>query len=263
MQIELHADFTDGRFQELSLGYPNDDSPDLFALIHFGPDLFQIDRGTLAAAGGTLDLFGRLTRHDGELTAFVNLMLNRIDLQQLASAASLNDQPMPGIVNGEWSLGGSLFPPHRIFGNARLLLTESDLLALPGIAQVYGALRLDIGTSLPTGEGELLLRLEGDALEITRLTYFNRGTDILASLRIDNIWKAADSPISGTAVGAIRPLRGTNLPFFEIVDRMIQAAQSNAAAVQIEGSVSAPEAEIVPLQEITSAIRRLIRGRVD
>lgn len=258
MQIEIISRFDEMNFQRLTIGSNRSDEPDLNALVLFGPRLIQIDKGTLAAADGQIDLFGRITIHDSETAVFVNLTLNQVDLQQLASAARLEDRPMPGRVNGEWTVGGTLEPPHRVFGSARLLLSDSELLALPGIAQLYGALRLNIGNSQPTGEGEMILRFEGNALEITRLTYFNRGTDILAGLRIENFWQASDSPISGTAVGAIRPLRGTNLPFFEIVDRLIGAAQSNAAAVDISGTLSKPDTQVLPLQEITSAIRRLI-----
>jgi hypothetical protein len=261
--LSVEADFDEARFADFTLGMSDREGTDLVANIRFGPDRAEMRESRLIAAGGTLDMYGRISDHDGETAVFGNFSMSDLDLQQIASAASLNDRPMPGRVSGEWSVGGSLGHPHRLFGNASMELTQSDLLALPGIAQVYSALKLNIGTPKPEGEGTVLVRLEGRALEITRLIYFNRGTDVVAALTIEDIFNPTDSPIDGTAVGSIRPLRAGSQSFLSVIDRLLRAAQANAAAVEIGGTLSEPETTLTPLKDLTSSIRRLLRGRAD
>ncbi|MFB3431396.1 MAG: hypothetical protein ABL309_10795 [Phycisphaerales bacterium] len=261
MELNIVADFVDASYAGFTIGRGDRPVPDLEAIAHFGPSRVEIREGKMTLADGRVDFYGRVTRHADETAAFVHLIMDRLDLQQIANAAKLDDRPMPGRVSGDWSVGGVLEAPHRLYGGAQLSLTESDLLALPGIAQVYSALRLDIGSTKPEGEGEAVIRLEGGALEIARLNYFNRGTDVLAGLRIDNIFDPRTSPISGSAVGAARPLKGTRASFLEVVDRAIRAAQSNAVAVEIGGTLSEPTSRIVPLKDLTSSIGRLLKGR--
>jgi hypothetical protein len=263
LQLTIESNFTDARFADFTLGAGERERPDLNGLVHFGPGRAEIQEGSLVAADGTLDLYGRASDHGGEVALFMNLTMNNLDLQQIASAAALDDRPMPGRVSGEWTLGGSLTPPHRLFGRATMTLTDSDLLALPGIAQIYGALNLDIGTSKPQGEGEVLLRIEGRSLEITRLIYFNRGTDVVAGLKIADIFNPAESPIEGIAVGSIRPLRAGSQSFFSSIDRLLRAAQSNAVAVEIGGTIAEPTTSLAPLKDLTDSIRRLLRGSAD
>ncbi len=260
LELRVDANFTEARFANFTLGSVDPETPDLSSRIHFGRGRAQIEQATLAAAGGTLDLYARASDHDGEIAAFGHLLMNNLDLQQIASAANLTTRPMPGRVSGEWSIGGSLTAPHRLFGQATLTLTDSDLLALPGISQVYSALRLDIGRTEPQGEGKATVRLEGHTLEISRLDYFNRGTNILASLSIEDIFSLRQSPIEGIAVGSARPIAVDSQSFFSSIDRMIRAAQSGAAAVEIEGTLSNPQTTLVPLKDLTDSIGRLFSG---
>lgn len=263
MQLTLESNFTDARFADFTIGEGEREKADLVGLVHFGPDRAEIQNGSLVAASGTLDLYGRASNHDGEIALFANLIMNELDLQQIASAASLEDRPMPGLVSGEWSLGGSLNPPHRLFGTATMSLTNSDLLALPGIAQIYGALNLDVGTPEPRGEGKALLRLEGNTLEMTRLIYFNRGTDVVAGMTIHDIFMGAESPIEGVAVGSFRPLRAGPQSFFSALDRLLRASQANAVAVEIGGTIAEPKTQAAPLKDLTSSIERLLKGSAD
>ncbi len=260
LKLVLKSDFDNARFSDFTLGTIDREEADLDLTAHIGPDRLEIKDGSIVAAGGVLDLYGRISDHDGEPAAFVSFSMNDLDLQQIASAASLNDRPMPGRVSGEGSIGGSLTSPHRLFGSATMMLSESDLLALPGIAQLYSALRLNIGTPKPEGEGQVLIRLEGQSLEITRLLYFNRGTDVVAALTIEDIFNPTQSAIEGTAVGSIRPLRAGSQSFLSVIDRLLRAAQANAAAVDISGTLTEPQTRLTPLKDLTSSIRRLLRG---
>ncbi|MFI4855263.1 MAG: hypothetical protein ACIAQF_09855 [Phycisphaerales bacterium JB065] len=260
LELRIEAHFTEARFANFTLGDDKTAEPDLTSRMYFGRGRAEIEQAKLIAADGSIDLYARASDHDGEIAMFGHVFITDLDLQQIASAANLEDRPMPGRVSGEWTVGGSLNPPHRLFGRATLELTESDLVALPGITQVYNALSLDLGKTEPNGEGQATIRLEGSTLEISRLDYFNRGTNILASLRIQNIFSLQRSPIEGIAVGSARPIAVNSQSFFSSIDRMIRAAQSNAAAVEIGGTLDKPETSLVPLKDLTDAVRRLFRG---
>ncbi len=245
-------------------GIERPDSPaDLEAELHFSPQRIVLDRAVLQAVDGEIRLRGRVSRHDGMPYVHLILQLHNLDLEQLVHAAELTTDPTPGRVSGTASLGGYLAENPRLFGRSRMELSQSDLIALPGFAQVFSALRLDIGTIDPSGVGVAELRLEGNALEIYRITYFNRGTDIIARLRVEDIARGDQSEITGLAIGAVRPLAGVSLPFLDLLDRLIDAAQRDTASVRIRGTVREPQTEVVPLRELMGAVERLIRGEVD
>lgn len=260
MRLELAAELIDVRYKQFVLGNGDEASAEFVAKAHFGRDRLLLDEASIRAAGGDIRLWGRLSRHGEQLAAHVNMDFDRLDLQQLVHAVDLTDEPMPGRVSGTASFGGYLDEPHRLYGRARVRLAESDLIGLPGIAQVFSALRLEIGTLDPTGVGQMDLRLEGHALEIGRLVYFNRGTDILAQLRIEDIRAGGASPIRGLAVGFMRPLKDINLPYLDVVDRLIKAAQSDAASVRIRGTLEDSQVEVVPLREMFGSVERLLNG---
>ncbi len=236
---------------------------DFEAELHFSPQRIVLDRAVLQAVDGEIRVRGRVSRHDG--TPYVHLIfnLNDLDLEQLVHAAELTTDPVPGRVSGTASLGGYLDENPRLFGRSRMELSQSDLIALPGFSQVFSALRLEVGTIDPTGVGVAELRLEGNALEIYRITYFNRGTDIIARLRVEDITRGDQSEITGLAVGVIRPLADITIPFLDLLDRLIDAVQRDAASVRIRGTVREPQTEVVPLREVMGAIERLIGGQVD
>ena len=235
--------------------------PLLAATVHFGPQRIMGRSITLHLAGGRVEAWGRATPHEGQWSAHATAQLHALDLDPLAEAIGLAQGPMPGRVGGDVSLGGYLRPPHRWFGRAMLDLTESDIARAPGITTLFNALRLDISGTDPTGYGQAELRLEGPALELAKLRYFNRGIDVLARMRIDNVAAGGNSPVSGIATGSVRPLMDADLPFFgNTFDRMLRAVQSNAAAVIIFGTVGEAQSEVRPLVEVTDALGRLLRG---
>jgi hypothetical protein len=125
---------------------------------------------------------------------------------------------------------------------------------------IYNLLNLRIGPQQPRGRGEARFRLEGTALELSRLQYFNRGADVAASLRIDNIWEGGDSPISGVAAGSVRPLRDLDLPLIDI-DRLLQGLQTGAASIEIDGTLTDRRIRVVPFAEISGRLMRILTGR--
>lgn len=257
MQIDLDMRFVDAAYGPATIEHST--------LTGFlGPDRLMVNDSSFAIMNGTLSFWGRVTQHEGEPFVHGHIQLLDIDLQQFADFVDLTDGPMPGRINGSGSAGGYLRPKHRLFGQAQLQLTESDIASAPGISQLYDILNVDFGRPLPTGRGDVLVRLEGDALDIVRLTYFNRGIDVVARIRIEDIWQGPQSPITGLAGGAIRPLRDTRLPFIgDNLDRLLSALQADAATVRIGGTLENEIVTVVPLSEVTGALGRIIRGTPD
>lgn len=225
-----------------------------------GAERVLIDAARLAIADGFIDLWGRVSAHGDEHAAHLHAELRDLDLQPFALVAGLDERPMPGRISGSVSVGGYLQAPHRLFGGSRLSLRESDLAALPFISLIFDTLRLSFGQTEPTGKGEAVIRLEGDRLELSRLTYFNRGTDIVAQIAVEDLTRGFNSPVRGVAAGGVRPLRDVELPFFDQLDRVIEALQRDAASVRIDGTVGALETRVVPFSEILGAIGRVLGG---
>jgi hypothetical protein len=228
----------------------------------FGPRRTVIDRSNIALADGTMTLFSRVSRHEGARFVHVQTNLERIDIDQFYRAFAPDEGPLPGRLSGSAAFGGYVEAPHRMFGEARLSLVDSDLANLPAIAAVYNLLNLRFGGQEPRGRGDVRVRLEGNALEITRLRYFNRGADIAGSLRVDNVWLGGESPISGVAAGSVRPLRDLDIPLLDI-DRMLSTLQTSAASVEVGGTLAERDIRVVPFADIAGRITRVFTGRVN
>lgn len=257
MQVDLNYSLHDAAYGPFTLG-------DGQVTGFLGTRRFMIQQSNFALMDGSVDLWGRISEHERQPFTHVHLHLRDIDLQQIADYLGYTEYPMPGRISGQGAAGGYLRAPHRLFGQANLALANSDIVSAPGIAQLYSAFNVDFRRPEPTGSGEMLVRLENNSLNIARLTYFNRGIDIVARARVADIWLGPDSPIDGIAAGTVRPLRDTRLPFIgDELDRLLSAIQADAATVRINGTVSDAETSFVPLAEVSGALRRILSGRVD
>jgi hypothetical protein len=257
MQVDLVYELTDAAYGPFSLG-------DGQVTGFLGTRRFMIQQSRFDVLDGTIELWGRMTEHERQPFTHLHLQLQEIDLQQIADFIGYTEYPMPGRIHGAGIAGGYLREPHRLFGQANLRLTDSDIVSMPGIAQLYSAANIDFRRPEPRGVGEVLVRLENESIDIARLTYFNRGMDIVARARVMNLWEGGDSPISGIAAGTVRPLRDTRLPFVgDNLDRLLSALQADAISVRINGTVNDSRTSVVPLSEVTGALSRILRGRVD
>ncbi|MBX3373167.1 MAG: hypothetical protein KF817_04975 [Phycisphaeraceae bacterium] len=219
-----------------------------------------VDRAVLHAADGTVTLWGRLTRHGDEPSFHAHVQFDDVDLDQVAGLFSLSGDPVPGRVSGSIALGGNPVSLDRLFGQGRAHLRASELVGLPGFEQLYRLVRLDFSRDEPSGEGDAEIRIEGGSVEISRLTYFNRGTDIVARLSIEAFREGASSAISGVAVAAVRPLRDMRIPILARLDRLLSAVQSSASSIRIHGTLAEPAVEVIPFAEVGGAIRRILTG---
>jgi hypothetical protein len=226
-----------------------------------GSDRFMLDRSTAQIAGGEVTFWSRLSWHDTEPFVHIGLVGNGLTINELAKGFDPEFPDTPGVINLEAAMGGYVFPPRRAYGEAEVVIENSDLGNLPVISQLYGL--LSVGPDRdeqgrPQGRGRARLRLEGDKLRLARLHYYNRGTDVLATGEIEDVWLGAQSPVVGTAAGALRPLGDSRIPFSAMLDRMFLAVSSKAVSVHVEGTAGNIQTRTVPLAEINRTIRRVL-----
>lgn len=223
-----------------------------------GPRRVMLDRSEIDIAGGTVSFWSRLSWHGDQPFVHVSLETTSLDLEQLVRAADPEIGPTPGRVNGRAAFGGYVHHPHRAYGEAVIALRDSELGRLPVISQLYGLLNLDFGDGQPSGQGVARLRLEGDALQLQRLQYYNRGADVVAHATVENIWQGGKSPIDGVAAAAIRPLKNSRLPFGAELDRVLLAVFTDAASVQVTGTLEDRKVEVVPFSQISDVFQRML-----
>src|SRR5690606_10802434 len=116
----------------------------------------------------------------------------------------------------------------RAFGQGSLQLRESDLANIRAFEFLYNLMNLGTDTRQPTGTGTLAVRLEGQTLLLTEMSYFNRGTEVRATGEFHDIWAMKNAAVSATIVGIARPFRDLELPFMPDVDDIFSALQRNA-----------------------------------
>lgn len=251
LQIDVAIETLGGSYRALRFG-------DARMTVFAGPTRLFVQESRFDVAGGSADLWLRLSRHGDE--PFVHLVtdLHGLEVNEFVQSAAPGSDPILGRLSGRAALGGYIHYPHRAFGQGQLTLVESDLANVPFIAMIYNLLNLGSAGRDARGRGVVEFRLEGDTLDLTRLQYFNRGADIIADLSIRNIWLGAESPIEGLAAGAIRPLRDIDLPLFSDLDRLVNALQAKAVSVHIGGTLGAVRTSTVPFEEVSGTIVRIL-----
>lgn len=256
--LQIRGDFTvaDGSVEGIQLG-------DFGFVAYAGKERVIVDQSDLEFAGGTASAWSRLSFHAGQPFLHVNLNVSDFDVRQIAQAFRPNDpafEQVTGDLDARASVGAYLTPPHRSFGEIQLDLHHAELQPLPAFAAVYSLMSINFDPK-PTGEGSIRLRLEGDSLQISRLQYFNRGTDINGAGRIEDIRAGLRSPVKGALVGTVRPLKGSKLPFGPSLDRLLGGLLHDAVAVEIDGTIADPQTRAVPLADIYSFVQGMFGTR--
>ncbi|MEX2217934.1 MAG: hypothetical protein WD749_04170, partial [Phycisphaerales bacterium] len=230
----------------------------LNTMVYARPGRVLMDVSTLRAAGGEVSFWSRLTWHGPDPFLHVSAEGRDLSLDQIVRTVSPQIGATAGRLRARANAGAYLTHPRRAYGAALATVTESDIGRLPVIAQLYAMMRRDAGTVRPTGRTEAAFRLEGDALELSRLHHFNRGTDIVASMTAENIWLGKDSPVHGVAAAAARPLRDLRLPFGAELDRILQGLQANTVSVSVGGTLGEWKTEVVPFNDVRQTLGRVL-----
>ncbi len=228
--------------------------------------LFRIvlDHAQLHLFGGRIDLWGRYSQHrSGEISSQLTLDLKDVSLNQIMQTVKDDDQPVPGLINGQFTLVDNPLDRQRAFGRGSLQLRDSELGNIRAFKFLYDLMNLGTDTRRPTGEGSLSIRLEGQTLVLQEMIYFNRGTEIRATGEFHNIWDMDQAEVSATIVGIGRPFRDLELPFMADVDDIFAALQRNATTVRVSGTIREPEVRQATIDEIGQGLRSLFLGEAE
>ena len=150
----------------------------------------------------------------------------------------------------------------NLYAQGEAQLTESNLGNTAVISFLYNAMNLGRDVGRPTGRGSVSVHMENGAMNVTRLDYFNRGTEVHAMAQIGEIWKMPDCPIEGSAVGSARPLQNIKLPFIADIDQILGILQAEVTTVKITGTLRKPVPQPLPFRFVGDAMRSLILGDV-
>jgi hypothetical protein len=245
---------SEGRYRDVPFG-------DVHLTAYAGPQRFIVDASSIDVAHGRTRLWLSLSERDKRPFVHAVLGMEQLDLDLLVHSLAPNANRMPGLVSGQVRAFGFASSPYRAAGDADIRLTNSDLARSDIIGAVYNAMSLDIGELEPTGSGRADLRLEGETIELSRLRYFNRGTEVIAHGRLHELAKGVDSPITVYAAGTARPFREVEL--LNRIDDLLRALQASMTAVEAKGTLREPKPRVIPLPNVSAALGRLLQGRVE
>jgi hypothetical protein len=251
MRLVLDANLAEGRFGAAQIGASRITG-------YLDPNRLLIEKADLNVLGGRLETQARVSRHAGQYYGSVVADFNNLDLNQLVHVIDPNAGQNIGRLAGRVTILPAFGRQLMLAGEGRINLTQSDLLGNRVVGTLHNTLSLQFGEQKPTGTGEIRVSLEGPAVVLSSIEYFNRGVEIRGSARILNVNLGADSPIEGYAVASTHILKGLKLPGVKALDRLLDVLQAGAVSAKIGGVVDDVEVKVVPLPEVLGPFRRLL-----
>lgn len=209
-------------------------------------------------ADGEMELWGRASRADQQWRVYANAQMNRVPMQPLLVLAGAGASAPVGRLDGDVRMTLPLGHLDRAYGDVRVKLSQSDLANTGLFAAIYNVFNVRLGTSQPTGRGEMVARLEGTLLDVRALRYANRGADMRLAGRIENIYLGAASPLRGYAMGSMRPL--PNLPLLAGINDVLGVLGQGVTAMRITGTLAGPKVEPMSVAQARSTLGQIIRG---
>jgi hypothetical protein len=210
-------------------------------------------------AGGELDFWGRVSRHEKSLyQSLVQMTLKDINLDSLMPPTKKKSEKVPGILNGQITMLGRPGTPEATTAQGSLTLTESDLASTGAIGFVYSLMHIGHDSSKPTGRGTIELAVQNESLLIPSMHYFDKGAEVRIAGHIDHLLKLPDSPLTLFAVGSARPLAQIDLPAFGDIDRVLGAIQQDAVSVKVTGTIADPKWRTVPFGELGREVKNFL-----
>jgi hypothetical protein len=251
MRFVLETDLADGRFgpAEIRSGRITG---------YLGRARLLIEDADFDVLGGRLETRARVSNHGGKYYGAIVADFNNLSLDPLVHVFDPNAGSHVGRLSGTAAVLPAFGRPIALTGQGRINLTQSDLAGNGVVRTLYDTLSLHFGAQEPTGTGEIRFSLEGPAVILSSIQYFNRGVEIRGSATIRNVNLGGDSPIEGYAVGSTHILKGLKLPGVGALDRWLDILQTGAASVKIGGVVDQVQVRVVPLPEVLGPFRRLL-----
>ena len=245
----------DFRYKSLDIGSIDIES-------YFDGTRFVLNNSTVHVAGGEIRLWARSTPHaDDVRSSQIQIDFHHLDINELDQAFDANPKPMPGKLDGSFVVIGSMNDRDSLFGQGSVSVYESNLANLGAIRGLYNLMHLGQPDG-NTGAGGFNVRLDHNIVSLENARYFNRGVEVRAAAMIHNVWHLPDSPLEGTLIGSLRPLKDIKLPFFADADHVMNALQQNVTTVKVMGT--ARKYDVVPssFNEVGDTMRGLLLGEV-
>jgi len=250
LKISLGMDISGGIFEAAKLGQ-------ITANAYVGKKRLITETFDIPVFDGLVQPWFSLTKREGEFFGHVICDVGDVDINMIVQSFKPNAEPVPGRINGTARVRG-LGNIKTLSGNADFSLRGSDLMHTEIIGAVYNILNLRLVELEPTGRGHISLAFAGDDIEIRDFEYFNRGVEVLGAGFVRSVSLGMDAPIDGVATGSLRPLRDTGVPGGKELDRLLQGLQVGFTSVKVEGTVGKTSTRVVPLPEVSGAIRNLL-----
>jgi hypothetical protein len=230
---------------------------------YFNGKRFVLDESTLHAASGEIHLWARSARHAGGVrSSQLQIDFKDLDLDKLDRAFDTNPKSMPGKLAGNFVIIGSFEDRDTLFGEGTIRVTESNLTNLHAVQATYDYMNVGKGNARNDGQGQADLRLDNNTLLLTSARYFNRGVQLRAQATLRDIWNIPDSPLDGTVIGFLRPLKDIKLPYFADADRIFSALQQSVTTVKLTGTAREYHVAQSSLSEAGDTMRKLLAGEM-
>lgn len=248
-----------GRFNRLKFD-------DLSAVAYIGPNRVLLDKSRIELADGIVKVWGTYRTREKHSFLQLDVDARRLDLTELRRAHDPDAEPIAGKLSVTGQAAGPLSgnteeDVKRWFGKGVLSVTEADLAGSSVVGALYTVLSLNLGSGRPEGKGGANLRLEGGQLLIEQARFFNRGVEFGGNFAIENVEKAAESPLSGKAAASLQPLRGLPLPGARDFSEILGDLQGEIAAVRIGGTVGEPDVQPASFENLTGGFVEVLFGK--
>lgn len=242
-----------------------------------GEERLIMDRSVLRFAGGSANVFARLTRHPLEAAAIpdsrrpatqptstwafnVAVDANNLDLNQLAHTGDKGAKDQPGKVQLHTTLLGNPADRRTWVGDGTARLTESDLEDNTIMSGLYAIMSVKFGHKEPVGRGSASFHFEGEDLRIDSFFFTQRGIEARGNGTVRSIWTVPDSPIDAFVAGTLRPLKDLKLPFAADLDRVVSLLQRSLTVIQVRGTVREPKISQKTFADIGQGLKTFILG---
>lgn len=259
---------------------------------YVNPDKVVLERLDTRLAGGRVNLWGRLSRHDQRWQVFASVTRFEDQLGQASNAIARQNpgspvanvqlapilqtfqptqEPVVGLIDvPEANLTTELafdrepkqMASHLIrhlHGRGRVKVSQSDFAAVPIFTELYDLMNLSLGQTEPKGEGQTAFRFEGGRLVFENLRYDNRGMRVrILGLEMRDLMKGGQSPIKGYAIASLNPL--PDIDALEMINEAISTLQAGVTSVQMSGTLGKPKVQLTAIANLTDSLSALLGG---
>jgi hypothetical protein len=262
VRLDVNVAATDGHFRSMNIGGKG--LLAVHAVGYLNTDRAVLDHSDIYLAGGVMHIWARAGYRPGaRLATQAAIDFDHFQLDQIAHVDRKIDKPMPGLLSGQIGLIRSGPHSSQVLGQAKVLLTQTDLGNFGPIASLYSLMHVGGGPS--SGTGTVTLGFEQNTLRITDFRYFNQGVEArgLCSLGPIDYSNLAKTRLDGQVVGTARPLANTRIPLLADFDSVFNAFQGSLTTINVLGTLEKPAYPPALVSDIGKTLRNLLVGEAE